>query len=197
LITNNPRKVAGLGGYGLEISERVPLVMEPGRHNLRYLTTKARKLGHLLQGVHAVLALDCGQQSSTRERGKLLEQVQAIVQSSGAVATDDVQTRTMALLCHPDLAVRIAPRIPTGDLGPLLQTVVSQLAARFPWRRLQLLVSPDQQHSGHPQADMPVLDQPWGEWSALAKLDKHGHCLFCWGQPRPNAPDPMQAMNVK
>jgi len=197
LITNNPRKVAGLGGYGLEISERVPLVIEPGQHNLRYLTTKARKLGHLLQGVHAVLALDCGQQSSTQERGKLLEQVQAVARLSGAVATDDVQTRTMALLCHPDLAVRIAPRIPTVDLGPLLQAVVPQLAARFPWRRLQLLVSPDQQQSSHPRVDMPVLDQPWGEWSALTKLDEHGHCLLCWGQSGSNAPDPIEAVNVK
>ncbi len=185
LMTNNPRKVAGLGGYGLEISERVPLVMEPSRHNRHYLTTKAQKLGHLLQGVHTVLGLDCQQQSSAQERGRLLEQIQAMAQSSGAVATENVQTRTRALLCNPDLTVRLAPQGPTAALGPLLQAMVPQLVAQAPLRRLQLLVSPDHQQSGHPRADVPVLDQPWGDWSALAKVDEGWHCLLCWGQPRP------------
>ncbi len=185
LMTNNPRKVAGLGGYGLEISERVPLVMEPSRHNRHYLTTKAQKLGHLLQGVHTVLGLDCQQQSSARERGRLLEQIQAMAQASGAVATENVQTRTRALLCNPDLTVRLAPQGPTAALGPLLQAMVPQLVAQAPLRRLQLLVSPDHQQSGHPRADVPVLDQPWGDWSALAKVDEGVHRLLCWGQPRP------------
>ncbi|HUV30257.1 MAG TPA: bifunctional 3,4-dihydroxy-2-butanone-4-phosphate synthase/GTP cyclohydrolase II [Acidobacteriota bacterium] len=48
LLTNNPRKVIGLKGYGLEITERVPLQTEPTRHNHRYLETKRDKLGHLL-----------------------------------------------------------------------------------------------------------------------------------------------------
>jgi len=48
LITNNPRKIIGLEGYGLEIVERVPLVCEATEHNARYLKTKREKLGHLL-----------------------------------------------------------------------------------------------------------------------------------------------------
>ncbi len=47
LITNNPRKVVGLKGYGLEITERVPLVIVPNKHNARYLKTKKEKMGHL------------------------------------------------------------------------------------------------------------------------------------------------------
>ncbi|MEA4951322.1 MAG: bifunctional 3,4-dihydroxy-2-butanone-4-phosphate synthase/GTP cyclohydrolase II [Aminivibrio sp.] len=47
LITNNPRKVVGLQGYGLEIVERIPLVIPPNRYNERYLGTKESKLGHL------------------------------------------------------------------------------------------------------------------------------------------------------
>ena len=50
LITNNPRKIAGLGGYGLQVEDRVPLVMDPGVHNAGYLKTKQDKLGHLLGG---------------------------------------------------------------------------------------------------------------------------------------------------
>lgn len=48
LLTNNPRKVVGLEGYGLEIVERVPIRPEPNAHNARYLSTKKKKLGHLI-----------------------------------------------------------------------------------------------------------------------------------------------------
>lgn len=47
LITNNPRKIVGLKGYGLEITGRVPLVIKPNSHNARYLRTKRVKMGHL------------------------------------------------------------------------------------------------------------------------------------------------------
>ena len=48
LLSNNPKKLAGLQGYGLEIAEQVPLVVEPNQHNQKYLETKRDKMGHLL-----------------------------------------------------------------------------------------------------------------------------------------------------
>jgi 3,4-dihydroxy 2-butanone 4-phosphate synthase/GTP cyclohydrolase II len=48
LMTNNPRKVVGLEGHGLEITERVPLAFAPNEHNFRYLQTKKQKLGHII-----------------------------------------------------------------------------------------------------------------------------------------------------
>src|SRR5262249_5414284 len=48
LLTNNPKKVVGLDGYGLRIVERVPIQVPPNENNLRYLKTKREKLGHLL-----------------------------------------------------------------------------------------------------------------------------------------------------
>lgn len=48
LLTNNPRKVIGLEGYGLKITERIPIVCEPGVDNQRYLDTKRKKLGHII-----------------------------------------------------------------------------------------------------------------------------------------------------
>ena len=48
LITNNPRKIVGLEGYGLIISERVPLIIQANDFNRRYLDTKEQKMGHML-----------------------------------------------------------------------------------------------------------------------------------------------------
>ncbi len=48
LVTNNPRKIAGLKGYGIEIVDRVPLLIEVNDFNTFYLATKAEKLGHML-----------------------------------------------------------------------------------------------------------------------------------------------------
>ena len=50
LMSNNPRKRAGLAGYGLEIVEIVPIEMNPNSHNLKYLETKRDKLGHEILG---------------------------------------------------------------------------------------------------------------------------------------------------
>lgn len=48
LLTNNPRKIIGLEGYGLKIVERVPIMIPPEEENKMYLVTKKQKLGHLL-----------------------------------------------------------------------------------------------------------------------------------------------------
>jgi len=49
LLTNNPKKVVGLAGYGLKIVEQIPLQIEPNEYNYGYLKAKKEKLGHLLQ----------------------------------------------------------------------------------------------------------------------------------------------------
>ncbi len=48
ILTNNPKKVVGIEGYGLEITEQLPLAVPPNEHNARYLQTKKEKLGHTL-----------------------------------------------------------------------------------------------------------------------------------------------------
>jgi 3,4-dihydroxy 2-butanone 4-phosphate synthase/GTP cyclohydrolase II len=48
LLTNNPRKVIGLEGYGLKVVATVPIICTPNEYNRRYLETKQNKMGHLL-----------------------------------------------------------------------------------------------------------------------------------------------------
>ena len=51
LLTNNPRKIKGLEGYGLRVVERLPLEMSPTKDNIAYLKTKQEKLGHILNNI--------------------------------------------------------------------------------------------------------------------------------------------------
>ena len=56
LLTNNPKKIVGLEGYGLTVTDQVPIEAQPGAHNTDYLRAKAQRMGHLLH--HQGLALD-------------------------------------------------------------------------------------------------------------------------------------------
>ncbi len=58
VMTNNPRKIVGLESYGIEITGRVPIEIRPNVRNLRYLTTKKERMGHLLDAID-----DAGQEN--------------------------------------------------------------------------------------------------------------------------------------
>ena len=51
LLTNNPDKVYGLEGFGLEIKERVPIEIEPQKYDIRYIRTKKERMGHIFKEI--------------------------------------------------------------------------------------------------------------------------------------------------
>jgi 3,4-dihydroxy 2-butanone 4-phosphate synthase / GTP cyclohydrolase II len=58
LLTNNPKKISGLAGHGLSVTDQIPIVHDANEHNQAYLDTKRDKLGHILPLHHQGLALD-------------------------------------------------------------------------------------------------------------------------------------------
>jgi 3,4-dihydroxy 2-butanone 4-phosphate synthase / GTP cyclohydrolase II len=70
LFTNNPAKYTGLGGFGLEIVERVPLETNPNPENLDYLRTKRKRMGHLLDLPPSAGTVPAGDGASNQEQGR-------------------------------------------------------------------------------------------------------------------------------
>lgn len=109
LITNNPRKIAGLKGYGLEVVDRVPLLIETNDYNSNYLATKAEKLGHLLLQTYLLtLALEWKSSLGTvTERYEKLEQLRELASHSQFVVQEEGRPVAIALFSKPALMVHI------------------------------------------------------------------------------------------
>lgn len=105
LITNNPRKIAGLKGYGLEVVERLPLLIESNNYNSSYLATKADKLGHLLLQTYLItIAIDWKTETgSVTERYENLEQVRQLSRSVQLLLQEETRPVAIALFEHPSL----------------------------------------------------------------------------------------------
>ncbi len=72
ILTNNPKKIRGLEGYGLSVSAQIPIVHPPNEHNAAYLRTKAQRMGHTLH--HQGLNLDAELLHSEREHDRRREE---------------------------------------------------------------------------------------------------------------------------
>jgi 3,4-dihydroxy 2-butanone 4-phosphate synthase/GTP cyclohydrolase II len=71
ILTNNPKKIKGLEGYGLSVSAQIPIEHAPNEHNEQYMRTKARRMGHTLH--HQGLNLDEELLHSEREQDRAKE----------------------------------------------------------------------------------------------------------------------------
>jgi 3,4-dihydroxy 2-butanone 4-phosphate synthase/GTP cyclohydrolase II len=174
LITNNPRKIAGLKGYGLEIVERVPLLIEANDYNSGYLATKAEKLGHLLlQSYLIAVAIEWQESSGTAmERYAKLEQIRTLGKANHLLLQEEVRPVAIALFGQPSLifhlgfdrADKVDPQWYRQARHPYLQAIASILKELISWpeiKRLEFLIS----DGDDPMAGLQVkLDRHTYRW---------------------------------
>ena len=108
LITNNPRKIAGLKGYGLEVVDRLPLLIEANDYNSAYLATKATKLGHLLLQTYLVsVAIQWGDEPSLTDRYERLEKLRYLAQANDLLLQEDTRPVAIAVFSNPSLVFHL------------------------------------------------------------------------------------------
>lgn len=155
LITNNPRKIAGLKGYGLEVVDRVPLLIEATSYNSAYLATKARKLGHMLLQTYLVtVAIHWRDEpQSVTERYEHLEKLRHLAGNYDLLLQEEARPVAIALFGEPSLAVHLGldqPHVATPDWyqqpgHPYVQAIAQILDDLVTWphiQQLEFLVSP-------------------------------------------------------
>ncbi|MGV2827482.1 bifunctional 3,4-dihydroxy-2-butanone-4-phosphate synthase/GTP cyclohydrolase II [Myxosarcina sp. GI1(2024)] len=105
LITNNPRKIAGLKGYGLEIVDRLPLLIEATDYNSQYLATKAKKLGHLLLQTYLItIAVSWKQElNSVTLRYQRLDKIRYLAQTYDFLLQEEARPISIALFNRSSL----------------------------------------------------------------------------------------------
>lgn len=154
LITNNPRKIAGLKGYGIEVVERVPLLIEANDYNTTYLATKAQKLGHLLLQTYLIIvALEWQTPLRTvTERYERIEQLRELGRYDQLVLQEESRPVAIALLSNPSLIIHFGldqPDLAQSDWykdkeHPYVQVLGKILDEVITWpelKRLEFLIA--------------------------------------------------------
>lgn len=154
LITNNPRKIAGIKGYDLEMVDRVPLLIEATTYNSSYLATKAQKLGHLLLQTYLVaIAIRWQDESlSVADRYERLEALRHLARTEDLVLQEESRPVAIALFSRPAMVFHLGidqPQAADPDwyqqIGhPYLQAISSyldHLVAQYPVQILEFLIS--------------------------------------------------------
>jgi 3,4-dihydroxy 2-butanone 4-phosphate synthase/GTP cyclohydrolase II len=171
LITNNPRKIAGLGGYGLTVEDRVPLVMDPGTHNAAYLQTKQDKLGHLMGpkqgtegdgGPHGLTAvLSWSGEASAQAVAERIEELRAWAQRQELLLEQENHPRLLALLNQPRVALLLTASAETEELSAPLLAEALQTMVNWPGcEGISLLLAPDSHRVEHPSEDLSAEHRP-------------------------------------
>ena len=105
LITNNPRKIAGLKGYGLEIVDRLPLLIEATDYNSEYLATKAKKLGHMLLQTYLITVAVTwqGEAISPEAQYEKLDKIRYLAQEHNLLVQEEARPIAIALFSNSQL----------------------------------------------------------------------------------------------
>ncbi|MDJ0631725.1 MAG: bifunctional 3,4-dihydroxy-2-butanone-4-phosphate synthase/GTP cyclohydrolase II [Xenococcaceae cyanobacterium MO_188.B29] len=149
LITNNPRKIAGLKGYGLEVVDRLPLLIETNDHNSEYLATKAKKLGHLLLQTYLItVAITWSQEiTSVTARYEKLDKIRHLAKSHDFLLQEEARPVAIALFSRPSLIFHLGfdqPHLASSDWyrdcnHPYLSGITKILDHISTWQEIERL----------------------------------------------------------
>ncbi|WP_156120367.1 bifunctional 3,4-dihydroxy-2-butanone-4-phosphate synthase/GTP cyclohydrolase II [Neosynechococcus sphagnicola] len=149
LITNNPRKIAGLKGYDLEVVDRVPLLIEATTYNSEYLATKAQKLGHLLLQTYLVTVAIQWQNEpqSVQDRYEVLEKLRHLASIHDLRLQEEARPVAIALFGSASLTFHLgfdqahlaAPHWYQQPGHPYVQAIAKILDHLVTWPQLQCL----------------------------------------------------------
>ena len=155
LLTNNPRKIAGLGGYGLQVESREPLIIPPSDHNANYLEVKRQKLGHFIDNNQAQLAnkfyvIYWDGDASSQRLSILRSQAEQLAKEDDIELIPESSSRLLALWERPQFVWRLK------DCNRYKQ-VIKLLEIISKWdgtKRVGLLVSHSKEQSVHPSLNL-------------------------------------------
>ena len=155
LITNNPRKIAGLRGYGLEVTDRLPLLIEATDYNSMYLATKAEKLGHMLLQTYLVtVGLHWKDEPlSVTDRYDRLEKLRNLARTSDLLLQEEARPVAIALFSEPSITVHFGfdqaqvaaidwYKNPDHPYVKAISQILDNLASWTFLEKLEFLVSP-------------------------------------------------------
>ncbi|MEM1241896.1 MAG: bifunctional 3,4-dihydroxy-2-butanone-4-phosphate synthase/GTP cyclohydrolase II [Cyanobacteria bacterium P01_H01_bin.26] len=151
LITNNPRKIAGLKGYGLEMVDRMPLLIEANTYNSDYLSTKAQKLGHLLlQSYLGTLALHWAEPLPSAQRYEKVSQLRQLAHDAGLLLQEEARSIAVSLFGPGALIVNLGLAKPVANdwyqlsdsaYGRAIMALLEQLMRWSDLEALDLLIT--------------------------------------------------------
>jgi 3,4-dihydroxy 2-butanone 4-phosphate synthase/GTP cyclohydrolase II len=190
LITNNPRKIAGLKGYGLEVVDRVPLLIESTDFNTRYLATKAQKLGHMLLQTHlATIALRWQGQDDVTERYDYLEKLRLVTHAQHLLLREECRPVANAVFSGSPLIVHFGfdqSKLAAADWyldpqHPYLLAIANLLRELAKWQDLTELELMIATGGEDPMVGLQIqLDREFLSWQQLPEFIATAH-------PKPQA----------
>ena len=188
LITNNPRKIAGLGGYGLQVEDRVPLVMDAGEHNAAYLQAKRTKLGHLMESgpscpISPVAVVGWSGPEDNGLAAAQLQELQGWAEARGLQVERHDDPRPRALLLQAPLLLRINGPAEQPIEGERMVAVLDRIGRWPGTSSVGLLVAPDGKREAHPPAALTEERRPLVELGSGAAqgLRLDAEALILWG----------------
>ena len=169
LLTNNPRKIAGLGGYGIEVVDRVPLVICPSDYNAEYLNIKKTKLGHLLdnetikpQNIDPFIAVFIDGDYKSKDLVPIKNEVNNFCSMNNINIKLESTTRLLALWSRPKLVWKIIHNnnrinvdISNEEIRKI-ESFVNVLSNINKFSKIGLIVSKNIQQALHPTNSISI-----------------------------------------